>query len=231
MSSLPAENSVNHDETDPVMLLLDRGPPPLEENSFRTMVSNLTGWCPGYSFAVTTGLETDMDDVGVAGSSQSTTLHDLVPTGNDTANSRTVGESGSRDGDLVLRRDTHPILEEFMDVVQRREMNRSADVSAAVLTLTDLSFPQDPHKGPTGAAASMKQVIHEFGSKSGNAMHLTKHCGLQVGGKKTYVCSSVCGGGVSCKGDSCEFAQKDLAVMIPHTRQRGIDGKCPARVM
>ena len=84
-------------------------------------------------------------------------------------------------------------------------------------TLTGLSFPQDPHEGPTGAVASMKQVMNEFGSKSGNAMHLTKHSGLQVGEKKTYVCNSVCGGGVSCKGDSCEFVQKDLAVMIPHT--------------
>ena len=62
-------------------------------------------------------------------------------------------------------------------------------------------------------------------------MHLTRHWGLQRGGKKTYVCCSVCGGGESCKGDSCAFVQKDLEVMIPHTRQRGIQGKCPARVL
>ena len=207
MSSVPPEEGVNHDETDTMLMMLDRGkgPPPLEENSFRTMVSNLTGWCPGYSSAVTTGLETDMSDSRESGSS--TTSHDPVPVpvGVDTADSRAGGALGSPDGDLVLRRDAHPILEEFMDAVQRREMNRSADVSAAVRTLTGLSFPQDPHKGPTGAAASMKQAMHEFGSKSGNVMHLTKHCGLQTGGKKTYVCYSVCGGGVSCKGGSCAF--------------------------
>ena len=206
MSSVPPEEGVNHDETDTMLMMLGRGrgPTPLEENSFRSMVSNLTGWCPGYSSAVTTGLETEMSDAREAGSS---TSHDPVPVpvGVDTADSRAGGALGSRDGDLVLRRDTHPILEEFMDVVQRREMNRSADVSAAVLTLTDLSFPQDPHKGPTGAAASMKQAIHEFGSQSGSAMHLNTHSGLQTGGKKTYVCISVCGGGKSCTGDSCAW--------------------------
>jgi hypothetical protein len=131
-------------------------------------------------------------------------------------------ESGSRDGDLTLPRDAHPISQEFMEDVQRREMNRSADVSSAVRTLTDLIFPKDPHNGPTGAGASMQQAMQECGSKSGNAMHLSRHCGLQGGGKKTYVCCSLCGGGVSCKGDACAFVQKELTVLIPDTRQRGI---------
>ena len=79
MSSVPPEEGVHHDETDTMLMMLDRGrgPPPLEENSFRTMVSNLTGWCPGYSSAVTIGLETDMSDSREAGSS--TTSHDSVP--------------------------------------------------------------------------------------------------------------------------------------------------------
>ena len=66
---------------------------------------------------------------------------------------RTVGASGSCDGDIALPRDGH---QQFIDTVQHREMNRSADVIGAVQTLTELSFPKDPHKGPTGSGVSMK---------------------------------------------------------------------------
>jgi len=56
MSSVPSEDGVNPDETDPFVLLLDTGRPPLEEVSFGTMVSNLTGWWNGYSSSVTDGV-------------------------------------------------------------------------------------------------------------------------------------------------------------------------------
>ena len=64
------------------------------------------------------------------------------------------------------------------DTVKHLEMNRSTDVIGAVGTLTVLRIPKDPHKGPLGAGASMKHAIHEFGSKSGNTMYLTRHWGL-----------------------------------------------------
>jgi hypothetical protein len=95
---VPPEEGVHHDETDTMLMMLDRGrgPPPLEENSFRTMVSNLTGWCPGYCSAVTAGLETDMPDARAA--RPSTTSHDPVPVpaGADTTDSRAGGASGIR---------------------------------------------------------------------------------------------------------------------------------------
>ena len=120
MSSVVPDEGVNHDETDTVLLMmLDRDPPPLEENSFGNMVSNLTGWCSGYSSAVIAGLEADITDVGEAASS--TRSHDLAPAGADTAGSRAVGASGSLDGDLALPSDTH---QEFFDSVKHREMNR-----------------------------------------------------------------------------------------------------------
>ena len=88
------------------------------------------------------------------------------------ADSRAVGASGSRDGDLALPRDRP---QEFTDAVKHREMNRSAVVIGAVRDLTVLRIPKDPHKGPTGTVASMKQAMHQFGSTSGNVIHLTIH--------------------------------------------------------
>ena len=71
MLSVLPEDGVNRDEMDPLLLLMDRGSSPLPENSFRTMVSNLTTWCPDYSSAITVGAGADMDDAVASGSSTS----------------------------------------------------------------------------------------------------------------------------------------------------------------
>ena len=90
----------------------------------------------------------------------------------DGPTSRTVGSSESHDGDLVLPRDRY---QEFTDDVKYREMNHSVVVIGAVRDLTALRITKDPHKVPTGVVVSMKQVMHQFGSTSGNVIHLTKH--------------------------------------------------------
>jgi hypothetical protein len=72
--------------------------------------------------------------------------------------------------------------------------------------------------------------MRDFGESSGSGFHRTGH--LQQGGYCTYVCSSVCSGGVSCQGTLCEFQRRDeLEVKIPDTRKRGFHHKCPARVV
>jgi hypothetical protein len=95
------------------------------------------------------------------------------------------------------------IGQQFPDAVCHRESLRSETVKDAITVLTNKRIGRDTQGGPRVASALMKEAMREYGASFGNAVHLTQHG--QTSGVSTYVCSTVCGGGASCKGEACEF--------------------------
>ena len=107
---------------------------------------------------------------------------------------------------------------QFSQQVRHRENMRTPDVQETVTQLMKLRVDQETGtgRGHRGVASErIKEAIRDFGQTCGSVFHPTKH--MQRGGQQTYVCATVCSGGVSCRDTLCEFNRDELAITIPET--------------
>jgi hypothetical protein len=190
---------------------------PLGNVKFESFVSVLP-LDVAYSHAITTGLD------GTWG-------HD-TSRGSDEPHTDTSSLTGRVQVDTV-RDDTNTgerntEMKQFSQQVSHRENTSTPPVQVVISKLFKLRVHKDTGTGPghRGVVSQrIRELMCDFGESSGSGFHQTGH--LQQGGYCTYVCSTVCSGGVSCQGTSCEFQRWDeLEVKIPNTRKRGFHHKC-----
>ena len=165
---------------------------PLGNVTFQSLVSELPVGV-GYSHAITAGLDGTWE-VDPSGGSDG--RH-----GDTSARTESVEVDTVRDDTGTRERDTDMNVDvnmQFSQLVSHREHTRTPVVQEAVTKLMRLRVHQETGtgRGHRGVVSEcIKEAMVEFGESSDSLYHLTKH--MQHGGQRTYVCSSVCSGGVS----------------------------------
>ena len=162
---------------------------PLGNVTFESFVSALPLGVP-YSHAITAGLDGTWGHDASGGSDEPHTDTSSLTGRVQVDTVRDDTDTGERDTEMNLQ---------FSQQVSHRESTRTPTVQAAISQLLKLRVHKDTGTGPghRGVVSQrIREAMRDFGESSGSGFHRTGH--LQQGRYCTYVCSSVCSGGVSC---------------------------------